>query len=255
MHALPLLTVCCRLQRSSLEQAAQQSPPSPSAMTRSPGPSHEAATTPQPSLQAPGSAVDLLLEPFGHRTAPRSPAGTLAGFLAGVKAGRGNTSNGAGLGPRLESMGSPLHLTGSLLGGRGLQATAEAERDCLQAHTGASAKEAPVAGPCDDATSSASFDSWNSRQGSGPGASSSGPGVGTAAPPGGGLSAGASGRGVGSGSPGGAAGGVGSPPRGLTQSLRRPSPTTAAGGRERVSEDHRLDGIQQEKCSRFLGAN
>ncbi len=152
------LRLAVRLQRdSSTVLSPEQHPASPSFTTppsRSYGEAHGEAVTPQASLQAPGSAKLL-----SHLGRGRASQPSLAEALVMAAAGHNppGLQKGAGVKPVKQD---GLSLTGP-------QGASDSLTDRQQAaHQDGSLQSVPqaVEGRQEDATSSASFDSWNSRQ-------------------------------------------------------------------------------------------
>ena len=182
------------LQRgSSTTQSPEQLPASPLVTTLSSQPNRD-AVTPQASLQAPGTGTPLLpsdrtkqhslaavlaraagISPFVARADPETRAGLRADerhgpFTAGTKA-FGSNGPLAAEAAQASASSAGFQLSGSRTAG--LTSAEPSSHAGPQLHDRHEAADTAAAGRQDDVTSSASFDSWNSRQRSHSGATAS----------------------------------------------------------------------------------
>ena len=176
----------CLQRDSSMTPQSLELPPTSPLVTGSSGRSHGPAVTPQASLQAPGSGISLLHSTRGHIKQP-SLAAALAGTAAGVGSSSAPTANpqsGLGAVQGFRSPGKIQAASGAVISVEhglavakqaeaAVQADAQPQHSSLQPHQRQRAADAVVRGSQDDATSSASFDSWNSRRHNDTGATAS----------------------------------------------------------------------------------
>ena len=178
---------CCSvfLQRgSSTTQSPEQLPASPLVTTPS-SQSNRDAVTPQASLQAPGTGAPLLLSDHTKQNSLAAALARAAGISpsvpradpeprAGLRAAERHGPSAAGTkafgwnGPlaaeatQASDSSAGFQLSGSHTAG--LESMEPSSRAGPQLHDRHEAADSAAAGRQDDVTSSASFDSWNSRQ-------------------------------------------------------------------------------------------
>lgn len=187
---------CCSvfLQRSSsISQSPQQLPASPLVTTPS-SQLNRAAVTPRASLQAPGTGTPLLLSGQSKQhslaaalaraagsnpSVPRADPDTRAGLRADESYGP-STAGTEAFGWNGPLAAKATHASDSSAGFQvsgsrtaGLESMQPSSRAGPHLHDRHVAADTAAAGRQDDVTSSASFDSWNSRQRSHSGATAS----------------------------------------------------------------------------------